>query len=117
MWGHTGGMLRAGWGEMDFQQFDDAAQFLLTTDGQAHLAPGPQGRIGEGRGDHPAVYRNFHAAILHGEPISADATEGRKSLELANAIIYSSKTARPTSRWTGYRRRAWRSRRANNSCM
>ncbi len=94
----TGGMLRVGWGEMDFQQFDqDAAQYLLTTDqvwGSPtwHAAPV---ELAEGRGDHPSVYRNFHAAILHGEPISADAIEGRKGLELANAIIYSSKTGRP----------------------
>ncbi|OQA47340.1 MAG: putative oxidoreductase YcjS [Chloroflexi bacterium ADurb.Bin325] len=94
----TGGMLRLGWGDLTFERFDqDAAQFLRETDqvwGSPtwHAVPV---ELAEGSGDHPAVYRNFHAAILHGAPISADAVEGRKSLELANAIIYSSKTGRP----------------------
>ncbi|RMF89528.1 MAG: gfo/Idh/MocA family oxidoreductase [Nitrospinota bacterium] len=45
-----------------------------------------------GTGDHVAVYRNLHQAILQGTPVSADGTEGRRSLELANAMIYSSHT-------------------------
>jgi hypothetical protein len=49
----------------------------------------------EGKGDHPAVYRNLHAAILHGEPVTAPGADARRSLELANAIIYSSKTGQP----------------------
>lgn len=44
--------------------------------------------------DHAAVYRNLHAAILEGEPLVVDGTEGRKSLELANAITLSSLTRR-----------------------
>src|SRR5205823_2000282 len=45
-----------------------------------------------GGGDHAAIYANFVAAIEHGEPLVADGAEGRKSLELANAMIYSSHT-------------------------
>jgi predicted dehydrogenase len=45
-----------------------------------------------GAGNHVAVYRNFHEAILHGAPLAADGAEGRMSLELANAMVYSSHT-------------------------
>jgi predicted dehydrogenase len=43
-----------------------------------------------GKADFTAVYRNFHAAILHGSPLSCDGISARMELELANAIIYSS---------------------------
>ncbi|MBV7328019.1 Gfo/Idh/MocA family oxidoreductase [Chloroflexi bacterium TSY] len=46
----------------------------------------------EGVGNHEAVYRNLHDAILNGVPVAADGIEARKSLELANAMIYSSYT-------------------------
>jgi predicted dehydrogenase len=45
-----------------------------------------------GSGEHIAIYANFVAAVEHGAPLVADGTEGRKSLELANALIYSSIT-------------------------
>jgi predicted dehydrogenase len=45
-----------------------------------------------GTGDHVAVYRNLHEAILEGAPLLADGAEGAKSLELANAMILSSYT-------------------------
>lgn len=94
----TGGMMCIGVGTLAFDQFDtDAAQFLRETSEvwgspKWHSVPV---ELEEGNGDHPAVYRNFHAAILRGTPIGADGPEARKSLELANAIIYSSKTGRP----------------------
>jgi hypothetical protein len=47
-----------------------------------------------GAGDHAAVYRSFHQAIFKGTPLMADGVEARKSLELANAMIYSSYTHR-----------------------
>ena len=43
-----------------------------------------------GKGDHAAVYRSFHAAILHGDPGYVDGIQGCQELELANALIYSS---------------------------
>ena len=43
-------------------------------------------------GDHVAVYRDFHAAILAGAPLMADGAQGRMSLELANAMTLSSRT-------------------------
>ena len=46
----------------------------------------------EGRGDHAEVYENLHAAITTGAPLMSDGREGRMSLELANAMIYSGHT-------------------------
>ncbi|MBS3967159.1 MAG: Gfo/Idh/MocA family oxidoreductase [Truepera sp.] len=45
-----------------------------------------------GSGDHVAIYQNLHEAILSGVPLTCDGVEGRKSLELANAMILSSYT-------------------------
>ena len=45
-------------------------------------------------GDHAAVYRNLHEAILNGVPLVCDGVEGRKSLEIANAMILSSHARR-----------------------
>ena len=47
-----------------------------------------------GEGDHVAVYKNLHDAILNGGELLADGRQGRMSLELANAMIYSSHTRR-----------------------
>jgi predicted dehydrogenase len=97
----TGGILKIGMGTLKFDKYDaDVAEFLSTTPEiwakpNAHpvevaLAEG----AGDHRptGDHPAVYRNFYAAITDGAPIGADGESARMSLELANAIILSSKT-------------------------
>lgn len=51
--------------------------------------------LGHGLGKHSEVYQDFHRAILAGTPVRADGVEGRMSLELANAIIYSSYTGAP----------------------
>ncbi|MGL4610657.1 MAG: Gfo/Idh/MocA family protein [Trueperaceae bacterium] len=48
--------------------------------------------IPEGKGDHTATYRHFHEAILEGNPLIISGEEARKSLELANAMIYSGQT-------------------------
>ena len=44
----------------------------------------------DGTGDHVAVYQNLRDAILDGAPLGADGKQGLMSLELANAMIYSS---------------------------
>lgn len=46
--------------------------------------------LGNGLGKHFEVYQDLHAAILTGTPMRADGEQGRMSLELANAMIYSS---------------------------
>ena len=43
-----------------------------------------------GRGDHSAVYQAFEHALTHNQPFTSTGIEGRMSLELANALIYSS---------------------------
>lgn len=48
--------------------------------------------VPESSGDHMAVYRDVHAAILTGTAPLADGAEGRMSLELANAMTFSSRT-------------------------
>lgn len=45
-----------------------------------------------GAGEHDAIYANFVDAIENGVPLIADGSDGRQSLELANAMIYSSAT-------------------------
>lgn len=51
--------------------------------------------LGHGLGKHIEVYQDFHRALREGTPVRADGVEGRMSLELANAIIYSSYTGAP----------------------
>jgi predicted dehydrogenase len=49
-------------------------------------------------GDHTAIYSNFIDAVDRGAPLIADGSQARLSLELANALIYSSAHARPPRR-------------------
>ena len=91
----THGILKIGMGSLAFREYDqDVADFLLTT---PEIWAKPSSHpveiaLEEGRGDHPAVYRNLHAAITAGVAIGADGESARMSLELANAMILSSKT-------------------------
>jgi predicted dehydrogenase len=43
-----------------------------------------------GSGEHRAIYANFVQAVQDHAPLIADGAEGRLSLELANALIFSS---------------------------
>lgn len=91
----TRGILKIGMGTLTFDEYDaDVAEFLSTTPEvwakpTSHPVEVPLEEI---RGDHSAVYRNFYAAITEGAPIGADGESARMSLEVANAIILSSKT-------------------------
>jgi predicted dehydrogenase len=91
----TRGILKVGMGALTFLEYDqDVAEFLLTTPevwGKTSSHP-VEIALEDGRGDHPAVYRNFYAAITEGAPIGADGESAAMSLELANAMILSSKT-------------------------
>jgi len=89
----TGGIIRWNHQGLHCQQF--------TPDVQTHILKGenPYGppqlqpvdiTLEEYQADHYAVYRNFHEAILNGTPVFADGVAARMSLELANAMIYSS---------------------------
>src|SRR5579859_1074293 len=75
--------------------------FEAETDLRAFLADNPEPfakprleprevALEAGSGDHTAIYANFLAAIAHGAELVADGAQGRMSLELANALIYSS---------------------------
>jgi predicted dehydrogenase len=87
-----------GWLQLDrdgltFARLDtDLHEFIAHNPGP-YAAPGKiptPVELEPGAGNHASVYRNLHAAILSGAPLVCDGVEGRKSLELANAMIYSS---------------------------
>jgi predicted dehydrogenase len=48
--------------------------------------------LDSGGGDHASIYANFIDAIERGAPLVADGSQACMSLELANALIYSSAT-------------------------
>jgi predicted dehydrogenase len=89
----TRGMLSIGTGDLTWRPFEqDVFDFLGQTE---ELFTGPNWgeqdiELRAGGGDHRAVYQNFHAAIQDQVPLMVDGIEGIKSLELANAMIYSS---------------------------
>ncbi|MCC6177657.1 MAG: Gfo/Idh/MocA family oxidoreductase [Chloroflexi bacterium] len=91
----TGGLLSVTLGRLEASAFEqDLRAYIPTTEipyGGPGIRPLPV-EVGSGSGDHTAVYRDLHAAILDGTPLAADGREGRKSLELANAMTYSSRT-------------------------
>jgi predicted dehydrogenase len=100
--GGTRGILRLTRGGLELFEAD------ADTDLRAFLAesPEPFGKpsfsptdvpLEPGSGDHAAIYANFVRAIRHGEPLVADGAQGRLSLELANALIYSSVTGQQIS--------------------
>ena len=91
----TGGSLQIEPGKLTLRQFaPDLREFVVqSAEGFAR----PESRpipieLEPGAGDHLSIYRNLHEAILHGIPLVADGVEGRMSLELANAMIYSNYT-------------------------
>jgi predicted dehydrogenase len=72
----------------------DLRDFLASSDepfGKLTLEPRDV-PLDSGQGDHASIYANFIDAIERGAPLVADASEARMSLELANALIYSSAT-------------------------
>ena len=95
----TGGFLRIGEETLSYERFGEDITDFLAQNPDPFAAPTLQDEPltlpdeADGyTGDHTAVYRNLHAAITEGAPVSADGTEGRMSLELANAMILSSHT-------------------------
>jgi predicted dehydrogenase len=91
----TSGCLRLERGQFSFARFETDLRDHIAHSTEQYRAPRLQPEtveLGEGRGDHLAIYRNFHAAILEGAPVAADGASARMSLELANAMIYSNYT-------------------------
>ena len=89
----TRGVLQLTRGDLRLLEADtDLRNFLAESPepfGKPVLEP-QQVALEPGSGDHTAIYANFLDAIDHGTPLVADGSQGRMSLELANALIYSS---------------------------
>ena len=89
----TRGSLELGPGKLHIQRLEiDLREYALTSQ---HPYARPERHpyavsLDQGKGDHVAVYRSFHAAILDGTPGYIDDVQGCRELELANALIYSS---------------------------
>ena len=94
----TRGALQLGRGGPSFEQLEDDVREHIARCPDPFQAPSQAPvavPVAPGTGDHAAIYRNLHQAILEGTPLAADGQEGRRSLELANAMIYSSHTGQP----------------------
>ncbi|MGD9099844.1 MAG: Gfo/Idh/MocA family oxidoreductase [Anaerolineae bacterium] len=91
----TGGYLQIERDELTLRRFDsDLREFMAHSD-KPFSAPSQHPEavgLEPGHGNHVAIYRDLHDAILRGMPLMADGAEGRMSLELANAMVYSSYT-------------------------
>lgn len=89
----TGGYMQITNGRLSLNLLEpDFRTFAATSPGGFEV---PSSRVAAvtlkpGEGSHRAVYENLHEAILSGASLMADGAQGRMSLELANAMIYSS---------------------------
>lgn len=82
-------------GSLRFQRYEPELREHIVNSPERFAAPAIVDEgvpLGSGLGKHQEVYADFHRAIQTGTPIQADGRQGRMSLELANAIIYSSYT-------------------------
>jgi predicted dehydrogenase len=93
----TYGSLQIGRDGLLFHQFETDLREFVPHSPEPFAAPEKRPvplELESGAGDHLSVYRNLHQAILRGAPLLADGIAGRMSLELANAMIFSSYTHR-----------------------
>jgi predicted dehydrogenase len=92
----TGGILNISeGGKITFQRYDPNLVEHILHSPERFAAPALVEEavpLNDGLGKHIEVYQDLHRAITTGSPVRADGTEGLMSLELANAIIYSSYT-------------------------
>jgi predicted dehydrogenase len=94
----TQGYLELAHGQLSVQKLDvDMKEYRVNSKDPYAKAPLHPYTVPleDGNGDHVAVYRSFHEAILsgnHDDPAYCDGVEGRMELELANAIIFSNYT-------------------------
>lgn len=92
------GALELAQDRLTLRRFSPSLREHMATSTEMFSAPEIESESFEPQGDgggHTPVYRDFHAAITQGRLPRADGREGRMSLELANAITYSSLTERP----------------------
>ncbi len=89
----TAGRLRVFEGRLEFERFEvDLKEYAATEPDPFGPPPDLEPvelELEAGPGGHLPVYQNLHEAILKGSPLIVDGVEGRKSLELANAMLYS----------------------------
>lgn len=82
-------------GTLEFTEFEtDLASHIATHPGM-YDAPAMaivSLELEQGRGTHADVYEDLHRAVVTGSRLMADGRQGRMSLELANAMIYSGHT-------------------------
>ena len=92
----TGGILNLNEdGTLRFQRYEPALREHILHSPERFAAPAMIDEaieLGNGLGKHIEVYQDLHHAIAAGQSVRADGADGRMSLELANAIIYSSYT-------------------------
>ncbi len=91
----TGGYLQLGRGTCTFNKCEVDFTVHMAESNHPYASPALQEvpvQVEEGAGNHLAVYQNLHEAILEGASLLTDGYAGRMSLELTNAMIYSSYT-------------------------
>ncbi|HXM57936.1 MAG TPA: Gfo/Idh/MocA family oxidoreductase [Candidatus Dormibacteraeota bacterium] len=86
------GRLEAVRSEVDFREYLASPGNPFGPPAVEHLPAFVVGADGVGRGGHEAVYRNLAAALAGPEPLLARGDEATAALELANAIVLSSRT-------------------------
>src|SRR5215207_11363519 len=89
----TAGRLRVFEGRLEFERFEvDLEEYAATEPepfGQPPDLEPVEVEVEPGLQGHLSVYQDLHEAILKGSPLTVDGVEGRKSLELANAMLFS----------------------------
>lgn len=96
--GGTHGVLLLARGGLEFVESGQDVRAFLAESQNPFGKPELEARditLEAGTGDHAAIYANFVDAVTNGTPLVAEGTEARMSLELANALIYSSMTGQP----------------------
>jgi predicted dehydrogenase len=89
----TAGRLRVFEAGLEFERFEVNLEEYAATEPEP-FGPPPdlepvEVELEQGLQGHLPVYQDLHEAILEGSPLTVDGVEGRKSLELANAMLYS----------------------------
>ena len=98
----TGGKIVMHADRIEYERYETDLRQLITGSEAAFVRPQPEA-ADAGIEDEPemhgheAVYRDFHRAVREGGEPRCNGEEGLKSLELANAMIYSGATGKAVS--------------------
>ncbi len=91
----TGGVMRVHQGTLSVSLFESPLEQFAAESKNLWQAPAQKPlevSLPPTKAGHVEVYQHFHQAILQGTPLLVSGDEARKSLELANAMVYSSFT-------------------------